>query len=79
MLEVAKESLRVRLIFGEDCPLLILSLASSALRSCAGKRMDEGKAASASVQRTAIPRGPNVHFDKILVFIMHSYHLNVTS
>lgn len=37
MLAVAKESLKVRLVF------VNVSLASSALRSCAEKRMGEGK------------------------------------
>lgn len=53
-------------------PLLILSLASSALRSCARKRMDEGKTASASVQKTAVPRSPYVYLGKIFIFIVHS-------
>jgi hypothetical protein len=42
------------------------------------KRMAEGKAAGASVQRTALPRGPMCILVKS-VFIMHSRRLNVTS
>lgn len=54
----------------------MVSLASSALRSCAEKRMGEGETVVYYIQKTAVcTQGPYVHLGKILVFVVHSSFL----